>query len=141
MAKIDTLVDAGPLVSYFFRRDEHHEWAMRQMGQLSMPLYTCEAVLSETFHLLEEAPQGAQKLLDFLERGFVEVPFSYAEHAGPVHELMRTYADQPMSFADAGLVRMAGRRRAAQVLTTDADFRVYRTAGGEALDVLAPAAR
>jgi hypothetical protein len=36
---------------------------------------------------------------------------------------------------------MAGRRRAAQVLTTDADFRIYRTAGGEALDVLAPGGR
>jgi hypothetical protein len=46
-----------------------------------------------------------------------------------------------MSFADAGLVRMAEVRRAAQVFTTDADFRVYRTTGGEALDVLAPAAR
>jgi hypothetical protein len=46
-----------------------------------------------------------------------------------------------MSFADAGLVRMAGRCREAQVLTTDDDFRVYRTTGGEALDVLAPAAR
>ena len=141
MAKIDTLVDAGPLVSYFFRRDEHHEWATRQMGQLSMPLYTCEAVLSETFHLLEEAPQGAEKLLKFLERGFVEVPFAYADHASPVRELMRTYADQPMSFADAGLVRMAEVRRSTQVFTTDDDFRVYRTTGGARLDVLAPGAR
>ena len=141
MAKTDVLIDAGPLAAAFYQRDQHYEWARRQVSHISPPVYTCEAVLSEAFHLLERVPQGAQKLLDFLERGFVEVAFAYADHAGPVRELMRTYADQPMSFADAGLVRMAEVRRAAQVFTTDADFRVYRTAGGEALDVLAPGGR
>ena len=141
MAKTDVLIDAGPLAAAFYQRDQHYEWARRQVSHISPPVYTCEAVLSEAFHLLERVPQGAQKLLDFLERGFVEVPFAYADHAGPVRELMRTYADQPMSFADAGLVRMAGVRRSAQVFTTDDDFRVYRTTGGARLDVLAPAAR
>ena len=138
MARTDTLVDAGPLVSYFHRRDEHHEWATRQMAHLSPPLYTCEAVLSEAFHLLEDAPQGAQTLVAFLERGIVEVPFAYAEHTGRVHERMRTYADQPMSFADACLVCMAEGRRRPQVFTVDADFRIYRTSDGEPLDVFAP---
>ena len=118
MAKTDVLIDAGPLAAAFYQRDQHYEWARRQVSHISPPVYTCEAVLSEAFHLLERVPQGAQKLLDFLERGFVEVPFAYAEHAG--------------------LVRMAGRRREAQVFTTEADFRVYRTTGGARLDVLAP---
>ena len=141
MAETEVLIDTGSIVGLLSRRDQYHVWAKRQTAHLEWPFYTCEAVLSEAFHLLEDTPQGGAKLLTLLERGFVEVPFAYAEHAGPVHELMRTYADQPMSFADAGLVRMAGRRRAAQVLTTDADFRVYRTAGGEAIDVLAPGGR
>lgn len=138
MARTDTFVDAGPLVSYFYRHDKHHEWAMRQMARLSTPLYTCEAVLSEAFHLLEGVPKGVHKLLAFLERGAVEIPFSYTDHAGPVHELMHTYADQPMSFADACLVRMAEIRRSHLVFTVDTDFRLYRTNDGGALDVLLP---
>ena len=141
MARTDVLVDTGPLVGLLSERDQYHAWAKRQAARLEWPFYTCEAVLSEAFHLLEDTPQGGAKLLALLERGFVEVAFAYAEHAGPVHELMRTYADQPMSFADAGLVRMAGCRREAQVFTTDDDFRVYRTTGSARLDVLAPGAR
>ena len=138
MVRTDTLVDAGPLVSYFHRRDEHHEWATRQMAHLSPPLYTCEAVLSKAFHLLEEAPQGAQTLVAFLERGIVEVPFAYAEHTGRVHERMRTYADQPMSLADACLVRMAETHPERPVVTADDDFQVYRTASDESLDMRLP---
>ena len=43
-----------------------------------------------------------------------------------------------MDFADACLVALYEIESDPQVLTTDDDFRVYRTAGGEALDVLMP---
>jgi predicted nucleic acid-binding protein len=139
MAKTDTLLDAGPLVAYFNRRDEHHAWAREQMSQLDPPLHTCEAVLSEAFHLLEPTDQGTRSLLTFLDRGAVTASFSYAEHADRIHALMRTYADQPMSYADACLVRMAEVRRERTIVTTDDDFHVYRTAGEELLDVWLPA--
>lgn len=108
------------------------------MARLEVPLYTCEAVLSEAFHLLEPVVQGTTQLLTFLDRGAVETPFSYTEHPGRVHDLMRTYADQPMSFADACLVCMAEERSSHRLVTTDADFRVYRKAGDEPLDVILP---
>lgn len=138
MAKTETLVDTGPLVAYFDRRDEHHAWSSEQMGHLSVPLRTCEAVLSESFHLLERAHRGAEKLITFIERGAVTVPFSYSSHADRVHELLRAYADQPMSFADACLVAMAGERPARRVFTTDADFHVYRTVADAPMDLLVP---
>lgn len=108
------------------------------MARLAAPLYTCEAVLSEAFHLLENGYRGTEKLLEFLDRGAVTVSFSYVEHAGRIQELVRTYADQPMSLADACLVRMAEGRSASRVVMTDAGFHVYRTAGDEPLDVLLP---
>lgn len=138
MAKTDAIIDAGPLVAYFNRRDEHHDWAREQMARLEVPLTSCEAVLSEAFHLLEPVGQGTAQLLEFLDRGAVTVSFSYAEHAGRVHALMRTYADQPMSLADACLVCMAEKRSTSRIVTTDTDFRVYRTAGDEPLDVVLP---
>ncbi len=141
MARTETIIDTGPLVAYFDRRDAHHAWSKEQMAHLRVPLSTCEAVLSEAFHLLEGVPQGPQKLLDFLARGAVTVPFSYADHAGRAHALMRTYADQPMSFADACLVHLAEMRPNCRVFTTDGDFFVYRKDDGEPINVLMPGIR
>ena len=52
--------------------------------------------------------------------------FSLAENIRPVLALMEKYRDVPMSFADACLVRMTEILAEPLVLTTDADFRVYR---------------
>lgn len=141
MATTDVLVDTGPIVAFFNRRDEHHAWTKAQMARVAVPLYTCEAVLSEATHLLETVPRGVQQLLTFLDRGAVVVPFAYASNAESVHGLMRTYTGQPMSFADACLVRMAEMHPGARVFTTDTDFQVYRASGTEPIDVLIPEAR
>lgn len=68
----------------------------------------------------------------------LRVSFSYADHASRIHELMRTYSDLPMSFADACLVRMSESRDDCRVFTVDRDFRVYRRHGTEAIPVLMP---
>lgn len=138
MAETEPLMDTGLIVGLLNKRDQHHRWAKQQFAQLPVPLHTCEAVLSESFHLLEPVPTGPERLLVMLERGVLDVPFRYAEHASRVHALMRKYADQPMAFADACLVPMAETHAASRVVTTDGDFRVYRTEGGERLGVIAP---
>jgi predicted nucleic acid-binding protein len=138
MEKTDTLADTGLIVGLLHKGDQHHNWAKQQFDRVSAPLFTCEAVLSEAFHLLEPVPTGTERLLSVLDRGIFDLSFSYLQHATRIHDLVRTYADQPMSFADACLVRMAEGRRAPSVVTTDDDFHVYRTAGDEPLDVRLP---
>jgi uncharacterized protein len=44
----------------------------------------------------------------------------------PVLNLLQKYADVPMSLADACLVRMTETLPDPIILTTDADFRIYR---------------
>lgn len=44
----------------------------------------------------------------------------------PVMRLIQKYSDVPMSLADACLVRMTETLADPLVLTTDADFRIYR---------------
>ena len=92
MAKTETLLDTGVIVGLLHKHDQHHEWAKRQFDRVSAPFYTCEAVLSEAFHLLEGVPTGPERLLSVLERGIFDLSFSYARHTGRVHERMRTYA-------------------------------------------------
>jgi uncharacterized protein len=72
------------------------------------------------------------------EAGKIAVSFSYAEHLERVHELMRDYADVPMFFADACLVRMAEIHPAAHLFTTDGDVQIYRKHRHEPLDLLIP---
>lgn len=141
MEKTEALVDTGLIVGLLHKRDQHHEWAKQQFARLSAPLHTCEAVLSEAFHLLEPVPMGPERLLAVLRRGVFNLSFSYAQNAGRVRELMRAYADRPMSFADAGLVCLAELHPASRIFTTDNDFHVYRKASDRPLDVLAPRSR
>lgn len=53
--------------------------------------------------------------------------------------LMEKYADVPMSFADACLVRMTEVSSDPTLLTTDTDFRIYRRHGRKAIPCVMPA--
>jgi len=52
--------------------------------------------------------------------------------------LLRKYADTPMSFADACLVRMSELRRNSRLFTLDQDFAAYRRNGRGRIPLLAP---
>ena len=118
------LVDAGFLVALLNVRDTHHQWAATQATEFVPPWSTCEAALSEAFHLL--GPRGAPALSELLRRRSVRVAFDLAKDLEPVMRLIQKYSDVPMSLADACLVRMTETLANAVVLTTDADFRIYR---------------
>lgn len=120
----NVLVDAGFVVALLSNRDTHHGWAAAQALQFAPPWSTCEAALSEAFHLV--GVRGAPSLSALLRRGSLLVAFELAKDLEPVLKLMQKYADVPMSLADACLVRMTETFADPVVLTTDADFRVYR---------------
>lgn len=102
----------------------HHSWAALQAAEFPPPWTTCEAVLSETFHLL--GTRGGPLLGMMLQRRSVRLAFDLAAHLPAVLKLMQKYADVPMSLADACLVRMTETLSDSVILTTDADFAVYR---------------
>lgn len=47
-------IDAGPLVAFFIRRDQHHDWAVSHFKAQAAPFATCEAVLAEAEHISGE---------------------------------------------------------------------------------------
>lgn len=120
----NVLVDAGFLVALLSRRDFHHAWAALQAPSHAPPWRTCEAVLSETFHLL--GARGAPGLGALLRRRALVVAFDLSNNVEPVLELLDKYANIPMSLADACLVRMTEMLSDPIILTTDSDFRIYR---------------
>jgi predicted nucleic acid-binding protein len=49
---------------------------------------------------------------------------------------MEQYRNVPMSLADASLIAVGESLNLRRVFTLDGDFRIYRTASGEALEVV-----
>ena len=120
----NVLVDAGFLVALLSRRDSHHRWAVMLAPRHAPPWRTCEAVLSEAFHLL--GTRGAPGLSALLRRRALIVAFDLDNDVESVLKLLQKYANVPMSLADACLVRMSETFSGPILLTTDSDFRVYR---------------
>jgi predicted nucleic acid-binding protein len=132
----NVLVDAGFLVAILSRRDSHHGWAVQEASRNSPPWYTCEAVLSESYHLLGE--RGAPQLNAMLSRRAVVVAFHLDNNVEEVVAFLRKYASVPMSLADACLVRMSETMADPLILTTDSDFHVYRRHSRQVVPVSCP---
>ena len=130
------LVDAGFIVALVSRRDAFHAWAVSQASRLPPPWVTCEAALSEASHLL--GPRGTRGVVLMLRRGAVMCSFRFADDMEAVLKLLEKYADVPISFADACLVRMTETLNDPMLLTTDADFRVYRRHGRQIIPCVLP---
>jgi predicted nucleic acid-binding protein len=130
------LVDAGFIVALLSRRDAHHRWAVGQAERQPPPWKTCESVISEAFHLL--GTSGAPPLRALLRRRALAAAFDFDANLEAVLRLMRKYADVPASLADASLVRMTEVLPDPLVLTTDADFRVYRRHGRQVVPCVVP---
>jgi uncharacterized protein len=133
----NVLVDAGFVVALLSSRDTHHHWAVTQASELPPPWSTCEAVLSEAFHLVGQ--RGVPNLGALLRRRALRVAFTVAENVEPVVRLMEKYSDIPMGFADACLVRMTETLADPIILTTDHDFRVYRRHSRQVVPSVTPA--
>ena len=132
----DVLIDAGFVVALLSSRDNHHEWAVTQASEFPPPWSTCEAVLSESFHLL--GGRGAPNLGALLRRRALLVAFELADSVEPVVRLIEKYSDVPMSLADACLVRMTETLADPVILTTDQDFRVYRRHSRQVVPCMTP---
>jgi predicted nucleic acid-binding protein len=132
----NVLVDAGFVVALLSSRDAHHQWAVTQASELPPPWRTCEAVLSEAFHLLGE--RGAPHLGALLRRGALLVAFTLTANMEQVVRLIEKYSNVPMGLADACLVRLTESLADPIILTTDQDFRVYRRHSRQVVPCVTP---
>ncbi len=130
------IVDTGFVVALLSHRDANHRWAVAEAPRHTPPWLTCEAVLSEAFHLL--GSRGADSLAALIRRGALVCAFRFADDTDAVLKLLDKYADVPIGFADACLVRMTEKLGDPVVLTTDSDFRIYRRHGRQAIPCVVP---
>ena len=126
----ELLLDTGALVSLLDRSQSRHAEFTAFFERWRGPVVSSEAVLTEASHLLARVRGGAQACCTFfLEGGAVLVP-STNSSLRRCRDLMQSYGDQPMDFADATLVVLAEELKTHLVFTTDRrDFGIYRIDG------------
>jgi len=130
------IVDTSFLIALYNRGDPNHNWASGVLKRRPPPWRTCDAVLSETFHMIGSS--GMPLLAAFVRDGGLISTGTSDFGIDEVLALMDKYGAIPMSFADACLVRMTEVLPDPTLLTTDTDFRVYRRHGRKALPYLMP---
>ena len=130
------IVDSGALVALLDPREEHHVWAREAFARQPLPWLTCESVLSEALFLLHEPHISA--LNQLLRGAHLRLALNLADELPQVLDLRAKYADVPMSLADACLVRMSETLSDPVVLTTDADFKIYRRHSRQVVPCLLP---
>jgi len=131
------ILDAGPLVAWFCPRDEHFSWARRVFTQLAPGSLVCEAVLTEVCHLVLKEGVSQARVVESVASGRL-IPVSLSSELPSIANLLKRYADSPMDFADACVLRLAELQPQAAVCTVDSQFRFFRKNASEAVSLVAP---
>jgi predicted nucleic acid-binding protein len=131
------ILDTGPLVAWFCPKDQYHAWARRMFSQLSPGSVLSEAVLTEVCHLVSREGVSRSEVIKSLMQGRVKAVCLNNELIS-VANLLDRYADAPMDFADACVVRLAELHPALDVCTVDAHFRFFRKNDRDPISLIAP---
>src|SRR5437763_15127995 len=95
------IADTGFLVAFARSRDMHHDWATRVAEEVTEPLLTCEAVLTETaFHL-----NNVGIVQEMIGDESVRLSFVCNDHLPQVPDLAKRHADRQPALADLRLIR------------------------------------
>jgi predicted nucleic acid-binding protein len=131
------IFDTGPLVAWFCQRDKHHHWVRKKFTQIRPGGMVCEAVLAEVCHLVGKDGIASGRVIEFVERGGL-MTIALGNELQILRKLLECYADAPMDFADACVVRIAELYPEASVCTVDSHFQFYRKNGAEMIPLIAP---
>jgi predicted nucleic acid-binding protein len=130
----EALIDTGAILALLDASDPWHGDCAAAVRGIELPLVTSAAVVTEALHFLidHRLPRAwrffRSPTITLLPIGNDDLP--------DLERLMTKYADRPMDFADATLVRLAEREGLTTILTVDRDFEVYRIGGRKAFRVL-----
>lgn len=135
MPRRKLLLDTGPLVAYFDKRDAYHQRAVAFFREFDADFLTCWPVITEASHFLPVAKRA--DLLRLVESGALKVG-DVQSGAGRIAALLEKYADIEPDLADISLVYLAEVAGIAEIATIDDDFAIYRIGGRKRFIVVGP---
>lgn len=133
-----TLTDTGPLVALVNKGDAGHSVCRNTLPNLSGPLVTTWPCVTEAMYLLGQV--GGYRYQNALWQMWAGKKLVVHDLSLPeiqrMQTLMDTYRDAPMDLADASVVAAAESMSLRRIFTLDRHFYAYRTANGQALEVV-----
>lgn len=128
-----TLVDSGPLVALFNRRDRYHAKALAFVERDKGELITNIPVIVEVAFLLGHNRIAIGNALKWIPAA-TTVDGATQRDLARIGQVLEKYADLPADFACASLVALAERRNVRRIATVDSDFAVYRINGKQTFE-------
>ena len=132
------ILDTGVLIAFLMPKDKFHAWAVSQFSQITAPVITNEAVITEACFLAQRIHQGQETTLKLIKQRHITISFILNQEVEAIKTLMQRYDSVPMSLADAYLVRMSEIYEDSPILTLDNDFKVYRKHRNQPISVIMP---
>ncbi|VAW43145.1 hypothetical protein MNBD_CHLOROFLEXI01-2890 [hydrothermal vent metagenome] len=131
-----TLIDSGPLIALFNRRDSYHAASVEFIKVNRSELVTTIASLTETLHLLNFNRNAQVDFLGWVYAGAVTIEPITTNDLQRIREMTIKYSDLPIDFADACLVFLGEKLNIGTIATIDRDFDIYRMEGKRPLTTL-----
>lgn len=127
------LIDSGPLIALFNSSDKFHFPVREFLQSFSGKLYTTWPVITEALHLLSYSIQAQANLLEWIERGGLQMENLDISDVRYIKDRMVKYSDIPMDMADASVMCIAEKNKITRIISIDSDFSIYRTLNGKYL--------
>lgn len=125
------IADAGFIIALRSQDKAERDWARTILSAVKPPFLTCEAVLAEAAHFVDNA-----WLLRMVADDHFRVAFNLTEQLAGVNRFVVKYADQGIDLADACIARMSELFPAQEIYSVDAQhFLLLRRFGNEPLPV------
>ena len=129
------IVDAGPVIALFRKRDRHHARVKSFLSTNRARLVSTLPVVTEACHFLNA--DGKTALLMWIQRGGLSLQPVDVEDLDEIAAIIGRYSDRDIDFADATLVWAADLMNTRDVMTIDRrDFAVFRSASGKPFNLV-----
>ncbi len=127
------LIDAGPIIALFDKRDKYHKKAVDYLRTNTNRLVTSWPVITEVSHMLDFSVEAQIDFLKWCERGGLRIVDIEPLELHRIIELTQIYSNVPMDLADSSLVVLAERLDIKKIVTIDSDYYIYRTGRKETI--------
>jgi uncharacterized protein len=119
------LIDTGPLVAYYNRRDKYHQQVMGFLKIYTGQLITTDPCITEVMYQLRDY-RAQITLAQHIRQGIWQRHNLEQADFDRISELLNKYKDLPADFADLSLVVVSERLNIPAIVSLDKDFYAYR---------------
>jgi uncharacterized protein len=120
------LIDAGPLIALFNKRDSYHAKIIDFLKDNDVTYWTTWPVITEACHMLDFSVRAQLNLLEWIRRGGLHLVDLSEENIQTIINYTEKFSDVPMDLADASLMVASELISTEEIVSIDADFYIYR---------------